>query len=163
MPAVNASALLRAPFAPATPAILAAALVLAGCVGNPPVTGPATPEGRPAVEASNSLPIADVPIPANAKLDPEATLIMGAQDRWLGRLAIRTEQPPTQAYNHFLNGMPGFGWTLVTAVQGRISSLTFLRGERVASIIIEPASLGGVAVAITVSPKQAPAEPPRIK
>jgi hypothetical protein len=138
---------------------LSLSLLLAACATGQTVTGPAAPEGKQAVEASNSLPIADIPIPPGSKLEPDTSLIMGAQDRWLGRLVIRTDTPSTQAYNHFLNGMPAFGWTLVTAVQGRISSLTYLRGERVASLLIEPANLGGVMVSITVSPRQVQPEP----
>jgi hypothetical protein len=89
---------------------------------------------------------------------------MGAQDKWLGRIVLRVDMAPTEAYNHFSKGMAGFGWNSITAVQARISSLTFQRGERVSTVQIEPASLTGVLVSITVSPRQVGgAEQPRVK
>ena len=136
---------------------------LVGCAGAPTVSGSGTPEaaaGDTARPAANSLPIADLPIPPGARLEADSSLIMGSQDKWLGRLVLKADLSPTQAFNHFNQGMGGFGWSTITAVQGRVSTLSFLRGERVATILIEPAGLGGgVMLSITVSPRQAPAAP----
>ena len=102
----------------------------------------------------NALQISDIPIPAGAKFDTENSLIIGANDGWLGRVVIKTDITPIQAFNHFYNGMPSLGWGLVTVVQGRISMLTYMRGERVASIQIEASSLGGSTASVTVSSRQ---------
>lgn len=143
--------------------LLGTSIFLGGCATGQPVVGPSSPDQKTGAEPSNALPISDIPIPAGAKLDTENSLIMGAQDRWLGRIIIKTDTSPTQAYNHFYNGMSAFGWGSVTAVQARISTLTYLRGERIASIQIEPTTLGGSTVSITVSPRQAGTEPARQK
>jgi hypothetical protein len=134
--------------------LLAASLLVGACASGQAVVGPGAPEGKGGGEPSNALPITDIPIPAGAKLDNDASLIMGAQDRWFGRIVIKTENSPTQSYNQFFKGMPGFGWSVVTAVQARISNLTYLRGERVASIQIESSGFGGATISITVSPRQ---------
>jgi hypothetical protein len=141
----------------ALPLLLAATLLLGACATDQPVTG-ASAEAASGAPASNALPVTDIPIPAGAKLDSEGTFIMGADDRWLGRIAIRTDSAAVQVYNHFFAGMPGLGWTPVTAVQARVSSLTFARGERVATIQIEPTTLSGTKIYITVSPRQMPAQ-----
>jgi hypothetical protein len=134
--------------------LLGATLLLGACATDQPAIGPEAPNQNATGAPSYQLPITDIPIPAGAKLVDETTLIMGAQDRWLGRIVIKSDISSSQALNHFINGIPGLGWTAVTVVQGRISNLTFLRGERVASILIEPASLSGLVISITVSPRQ---------
>jgi len=143
--------------------LLGVTLLLGGCATGQPVIGPASQDQKADAAPSNALPISDIPIPAGAKMDTENSLIMGTQDRWLGRIVIKTDTSPTQTYNHFYNGMSAFGWGPVTTVQARISTLTYLRGERVASIQIEPSALGGTTVSITVSPRQAGQEPARAK
>lgn len=145
--------------------MIGASLLLGACATDQPAIGPESPSQNAAGAQTNQLPISDIPIPAGAKLVEEGTLIMGAQDRWLGRIVIKADIPSTQALNHFINGMPGFGWSAITVVQGRISNLTFLRGDRVASILIEPTTLGGQTISITVSPRQQPPaqESPRQK
>lgn len=127
---------------------------LAGCANGPLIGSSGTAERKPTQEAPNVLQVSDVSIPPGSKLDAENSLIIGTGDRWLGRIVVKTDQTPVQAFNHIYNGMPGYGWTLVTAVQAKISNMTYLRGERVASIQIEPSSLGGAQVAVTVSARQ---------
>ena len=139
-------------------------LLLAGCATGQPVVGPTNPDQKAGAESTNALQISDIPLPAGAKLDTENSLIIGTNDTWLGRIVVKTDSSPIQAYNHFYNGMPAYGWGLVTAVQTRISILTYMRGERVATIQIEPSPLGGVTVSVTVSIRQAAkAEPTRTK
>lgn len=131
------------------------ALLIAGCAGGPAVVGPSGTDKKASADSPNALPITDMAVPAGATLDTESSLIIGTGERWLGRVVLKIDISSIQAFNHFYNGLSAFGWSLVTAVQARTSSLTFLRGERVASIQIEPSSLGGSTVSITVSPRQA--------
>lgn len=139
-------------------------LMLGACATDQPAIGAAGTDPQ-AGQPSNLLPVTDIPIPAGAKLDAENSFIMGADDRWLGRIVIKTENTPVQAYNHFSSGMAAYGWVPVTAVQARTSSLTFLRDARVAAILIEPATLGGTKIFITVSPRQKPPQesPPAVR
>ena len=90
--------------------LLGTTLFLGACATGQPVVGPTTQDQKAGSEPSNALPISDIPIPAGAKMDTENSLIMGAQDRWLGRIVIKTDTSPTQTYNHFYNGMSAFGW-----------------------------------------------------
>ncbi|MEN6628664.1 MAG: hypothetical protein ABFC42_03385 [Sulfuricella sp.] len=140
--------------------MLVAATFLAGCAAlNQPVVGPSSADQKAGSPPPTALPISDIPVPAGARLDTENSLIMGAQDRWLGRLVIKADISPTEAYNHFNNGMPTFGWTVVTAIQSKISTLIFMRGDRVASIQIEPTTMNGSTVSINISPRQSGPEP----
>lgn len=132
--------------------LVASAFFLGGCAANPTVGSGASAQ-KPAPETPNVLQVSDISIPPASKLDPENSLIIGTGDRWVGRLVLKTEQTPVQAFNHIYGGMPSHGWSLVTAVQAKVSNMTYLRGERVASIQIESA-MGGSQVSITVSARQ---------
>lgn len=140
--------------------LLGTVMLVGACAMGQPVTGSATPDHKTGAEPSNSLSISDIPIPPGAKLDADNSLIMGAQDRWLGRIVIKTDSSPTQSYNYFYNGMPTLGWSTLTAVQARISNMAYLRGDRVASIQIETTALGGSSISITVSPRQTASQEP---
>lgn len=136
------------------PFAVGAALCLSACVTGQPVISPAGQEQKAGAELPNALQVSDIPIPNGAKFDSDSSLIIGTSDGWLGRLVIKTDLASVQAFNHYHSGMPPFGWGLVTAVQARISTLTYMRGERVASIQIEPSSMSGSTVSITVSTRQ---------
>ena len=136
------------------PLLVCTCMLLSACATSQPVIGPAGSDQKTSAELPNALQISDIPIPNGAKFDTENSLIIGANDGWLGRIVIKTDIPPIQAFNHFYNGMPSLGWGLVTIVQARISMLTYMRGERVASIQIEPSSMGGATASITVSSRQ---------
>lgn len=140
--------------------LLGTVMILGACAIGQPVTSSATTDHKSDAEPSNALSISDIPIPPGAKLDADNSLIMGAQDRWLGRILIKTDSSPTQSYNFFYTGMPTLGWGTLTAVQARISNMAYLRGDRVASIQIEATALGGSSISITVSPRQTASQEP---
>lgn len=129
-------------------------LALGACATGQPLVGASSPDKNGAVTASNTLQVSDITVPPGAKLDTEKSLIMGASDKWLGRIVLKAEQPPVQVFNHFYNGMATYGWTAITAVQAQTSIQTYQRGDRVALIQIEPSSMGGSTVSITVTSKQ---------
>ena len=145
---------------------LSCCLTLAACANNQPLVGASANAANGAANgttpASNTLQVSDIAIPAGAKLDTEKSLILGASDKWLGRIVLKTDQPPVQVFNHFYNGMANYGWSVFSAVQAQVSIQTFQRGDRVATIQIEPASMGGSQVSITVTARQM-AEPAKAK
>lgn len=129
-------------------------MTLTACSLGQTVIGPSGPDEKVSAEAFNALQITDVLLPPGAKLDTESSLIIGSADRWFGRVVLKTDSPTVQTYNHFYNGMPSFGWNLITALQAKTSILSFQRGERIALIQIETASLGSTVVTINISIRQ---------
>ncbi|SDI69396.1 hypothetical protein [Propionivibrio dicarboxylicus] len=101
-----------------------------------------------------ALQVSDISIPPGAKLDAEKSLVIGTGERWLGRLVIKTDISSVHAYNHFFNGMPAIGWSLIAAIQSNVSQLTYLRGERVVIVQIESGWFGGTTITISASPRQ---------
>lgn len=141
------------------PLALVAGLSLAACAtSSPPKAADAGPEGSAAaaaVEQAKVLQITDIPLPRDGKVNGDASLVIGTNDRWLGRVVLKSGMTSVEAYNHFFLGMPRAGWTLLSAVQGKVSILTYTSGDRIATVQIEGGAMGGGATAtIVVSPRQ---------
>ena len=133
---------------------------LAGCSSNPTLATTATPEN---LETGKFQPLTDIPIPSGAKLDTEPSLILGPPDHWIGRAVLKVGMPANDTTVFYQNQMPSFGWELITVVQGKVSNLTFSRGDRIASMQIEGASFGSSTVTIIMSPRQPKQEPSKAK
>lgn len=104
---------------------------------------------------SKLLDLGDFTLPAGSKLDDASTMVVGTDTRWFGRVVLRTTLTSVDTYNHFVGTMNGSGWNLITAVQGKTSVLTFVRGERVATVMIEGPALSSTLVTIMVTPREA--------
>ena len=94
----------------------------------------------------------DVPVPQNARVDLERSLILGSRDGWIGRLVYGAPFSMTQMFVFFEQEMLRFGWQPLTAVRAAISTLSFQRGNRIATIILEQRTMGGAIVSITMAP-----------
>ena len=102
----------------------------------------------------------DIAVPSGATMDVDRTLVLGARDAWIGRLALSTPDNSTETYDFFLREMPKFGWQEITTVRSEVSVLTYARGNRIATVQIMPRTLGGAKVDITVSPRGRPGSSP---
>jgi hypothetical protein len=144
------------------------ALALVGCesgsspfqrqaVAKAPASGAAavtTTSASSAAREPKLLQLGDFSLPAGSKLDDASTLVVGTDTRWLGRVVLRTTLSPVDTYNHFFRTLTGAGWNLITALQGKTSGLTFSRGERIATVMIEGSTLSGTSVTILVTPRE---------
>lgn len=140
-------------------------LALAACAQGAKLQ-PTTGSEQSAVEKSFSL-LTDVPIPPNATLDVERSLILGDLDRWTGRIILDVGQAAPQTFALYQSQMSNFGWEPIMSVQAEVSVLSFTRGDRAATVQIEGRTLGGSIVSVTVAPRQtgpvpgtAPSTPP---
>jgi hypothetical protein len=110
--------------------------------------------------AANFQALSDIPIPGGATLDSERSLILGNMDRWTGRVVMKLNISMAQASGLFQQQMPSFGWQPLMAAQAETAVLTFLRGDRAATILVSPVSLiGGSVATITVAPRQSEGAP----
>ena len=129
-------------------------LIVAGCTnGSGPSSTSGTSTGSSARTAVGFAQFPDIAVPAGAKMDVERSLVLGARDDWIGRLAMSATGTTSEAYDFFLREMPKFGWQEITTVRSEVSVLTYSRGNRVATIQIRNRTLGGSAIDITVSPR----------
>ena len=95
----------------------------------------------------------DIPVPKGADMNMDRSFIFGAQDSWIGRVVLNVSGDPGTNFDFFKNNAPQFGWEEVTTVRSAVSVLTFTRGERVLTIQIQPKTIMGSTVDLTVSPR----------
>ncbi len=127
-------------------------LVAFGCAqkeAETPGTGKSTSTAR---TATGFAQFSDIAVPAGSKMDVDRSLILGARDNWIGRLAMNTSENTTKAYDFFLREMPKFGWQEITTVRSDISIIMFRRGNRIVTVQIKGQTLGGSTIDVTVSP-----------
>jgi hypothetical protein len=152
-----------------TYAALSVALILvlpaAACVNNPFGDGVAT-TGRKATPISGTeraqgearsngfAQFDDIPIPVNAEMDLGQTLVLGDNEGWIGRLTLDIGHGMTDMYAFYEQEMPQFGWEQITTVRARISTMTYQRGPRIATITLQPTLTKGTLVDFTVAPAQ---------
>lgn len=136
---------------------LAGLLALTGCMKAPqpaPAEAPAAAPAMGLTVVTSPRMVKDIPMPKDAKADTDKTLIMGQGESWTGRLVMTTGLSSAEACIFFQERMDGSGWRLISATQAKTSILTFLRGDRVASIQIEGRLFTGSTIMVIVAPFQ---------
>ncbi len=133
-------------------------LAFAGCAG---VQRPNDGAAAPAADSGKGMhagfaQFADIAVPPGAKMDVDRTLVLGARDAWIGRLAFTIGMAPPAAYDFVIREMPKFGWSEITSVRSGSSVITFSRGDRIATVQIDARTLGGSQIHMTVSPRGRP-------
>jgi hypothetical protein len=94
----------------------------------------------------------DIPIPANAEVDLDNLLVLGTEDGWIGRLALTSGHGMIDMYAFYEREMPRFGWDQITIIRSSISTMTYSRGPRIATITLHPKTTGGSNINFTVAP-----------
>ena len=133
------------------------ALSLAGCVTNPfegsvalSKTG-STKDNTPDQEQAFTQ-FQDIPIPQRSEIDLEKSLVLGNEGGWIGRLSIYVPAGMTELYAFYETEMPKFGWKQITTVRSAISTLTYRREKRVATVTLQERLTRGSNVDYTVGP-----------
>ena len=116
----------------------------------PVVASGSTPTNQPGM---NVVQFSDLPMPPQAQLDTEKSIILGAGEDWTGRVLIQTSNSPESAFDFYRKEMPGLGWREVTAVRAAVSVMTYIREGRVATIQLQKSTSGGTDISVTVSPE----------
>ena len=102
----------------------------------------------------------DMPIPQGSTVRPQDTLVMGAGNRWMGRISLTVPGEPQNVFAYYRDGLPGAGWSLTSSSYSKLSLLTFIKADRVATIQMQASSFSGNEVTITVTPAVTPAPTP---
>jgi hypothetical protein len=131
----------------------AALVVLEGCSGDPLTPSSSHAEGAAAGPSFSQF--TDIPIPANASMNTDQSMLIGHGDGWIGRLVYTTRGDTGSIYNLYESDMPGFGWQEITSVRASISVQTWQRGDRFATVQIRDTTLGEETI-VTVAPAKGP-------
>ena len=128
--------------------------ILVACGRSLGVTpAPTNTESSSSPEQPSFSQFQDVPIPTNAEMNLDRTVILGAPESWIGRLTLETSHNPVKVFNFFKQRTPEFGWQEVTSIRSATSFLTYTQTIRVLTIQITGKTLRGSEVVMTVSPK----------
>ena len=111
--------------------------------------------GAPGSQASTFTQFDDIPIPANADINLQESLILGTEGGWIGRLSIDVGYEMSDMYGFYTEEMPKFSWEQLTRVRSKISTMTYRRGNRVSTITLVPTLTGGTSIDFTVAPGNA--------
>ncbi|MBF0166524.1 MAG: hypothetical protein HQL45_02740 [Alphaproteobacteria bacterium] len=130
---------------------LAACLVLLSACQSPSLTPSARSENESISPHFGDF--TDIPRPANASMDLDRTLVLGAADTWVGRLAFSSRLSTTELFDFYKQEMPRYGWEEVTSVRSTVSVLTYKRMERVSTLQIRSGTIIGSYAELTVSPQ----------
>jgi len=131
------------------PKYLLISFILFSCVGETlvPIKGPEQ-EGVPEL---NFAQFDDIPIPIGSTLNQKNSIIISKKEAWLGRLTFDTNKSQLEIFDFFRNELPKFGWEKLSEVRAESSLLNYTNQQRIASILIDPKTLVGSTVKITVT------------
>ena len=139
-------------------AVLAACVAVSACTNQVSVA-PTTGASGPSETRVSFARFPDLPLPSEADINLDRTLVFGGDDTWIGRLVINASGDPNDMFDFFKQKLGGYGWQEITSVRAAVSVLTYTRQERVATIQIQGRTLRGSEVTITVSPRGAQVTP----
>ncbi|KIL98014.1 hypothetical protein CCC_01075 [Paramagnetospirillum magnetotacticum MS-1] len=132
---------------------LAVALGAAACTRGTqlPPSSAANANGE---QPANFQLVTDIPIPSGATMDNERSLILSDRDRWTGRVVMTLYNSANEVTAFYQQQMPNFGWQPMMSVTAETSVLTYVRGDRAATVQVERRTVYGSLVSVTVAPKQ---------
>ena len=96
-----------------------------------------------------------MPLPRDAKILADKSLILGEGDNWAGRIEISSSMEPLEASAFFSTEYPKRGWMLISSTKSKLSILVFASISRTLTLEIAeggPLSARSVIV-MTVAPK----------
>lgn len=143
---------MRPSLLPPLPVILAiaAAFLASGCSNQSLIQ---SPKGSADAEMARFEPIRDIPIPAGSSLDNDRSLILSNEKEWTGRLVLEADPPMPKLFAYYAQNMRSFGWQPVASIMGETGVLTFVQGQRAATVQIRPAMFTGSVVTVTMAPR----------
>jgi hypothetical protein len=133
------------------------ALLVAACTtaGTIPTGAPASIDGEQPQQGF--VVFTDIPMPADASVELDRTIVLGTGEDWMGRVTIRAKTDLVSVFDFYREQMPQFGWNELTVLRSATSVLTYTRGGRIATIQIESGTRprSGSYIIFSVSPLRA--------
>ena len=96
-----------------------------------------------------------MPLPKDARISPDKSLILGEGDSWAGRIELSSSMEPLEASTFFVSEYPKQGWTLISSTKAKLSILVFTNNTRTLTLeITEGGPLAAKSmIVMTVAPK----------
>jgi len=96
-----------------------------------------------------------MPLPKDARISPDKSLILGEGDNWAGRIELSSSMEPLEASAFFTTEYPKHGWQLISSTKAKLSILVFTGSSRTLTLeITEGGPLAAKSmIVMTVAPK----------
>ena len=96
-----------------------------------------------------------MPLPKDARISPDKSLILGEGDNWAGRIELSSSMELLEASAFFITEYPKHGWQLISSTKAKLSILVFSSSTRTLTLEInEGGPLASKSmIVMTVAPK----------
>jgi hypothetical protein len=96
-----------------------------------------------------------MPLPKDARISPDKSLILGEGDNWAGRIELSSSMEPLEASAFFVTEYPKHNWQLISSTKAKLSILLFASSSRTLTIeITEGGPLAAKSmIVMTIAPK----------
>ena len=117
------------------------------------------------VKKIETLLFNQMPLPKDARISPDKSLILGEGDNWAGRIELSSSMEPLEASAFFTTEYPKHGWQLISSTKAKLSILVFTGSSRTLTLeITEGGPLAAKSmIVMTVAPKVQNQTPPDLK
>ena len=96
-----------------------------------------------------------MPLPKDARISPDKSIILGEGDNWAGRIELSSGMETLEASSFFIKEYPKHGWQLISSTKAKLSILVFSGSTRTLTLeITEGGPLAAKSmIVMTVAPK----------
>ena len=107
------------------------------------------------IKQMDTLLFKQMPLPKDARILPDKSLILGEGDNWAGRIELSSSMEPLEASVFFATEYPKYGWQLISSTKSKLSILVFTGSSRTLTLeITEGGPLAAKSmIVMTVAPK----------
>jgi len=107
------------------------------------------------VKKIETLLFNQMPLPKDARIAPDKSLILGEGDNWTGRIELSSSMEPLEASAFFTTEYPKHNWQLISSTKAKLSILVFTSNTRTLTLeITEGGPLAAKSmIVMTVAPK----------
>ena len=107
------------------------------------------------IKKIETLMFNQMPLPKDARISPDKSLILGEGDNWAGRIELSSTMEPLETSAFFITEYPKYGWQLVSSTKAKLSILVFTSSTRTLTFeITEGVPLAAKSmIVMTVAPK----------
>jgi hypothetical protein len=112
-----------------------------------------------------SLLFNQMPLPKDARISPEKSMILGEGDNWAGRIELNSSMSILEVSSYFTAEYPKFNWVLISSTKSKTAVLVFANSSRTLTIeVSEGSALSSRSmIVMTVAPRVMGREVPEAK
>jgi hypothetical protein len=107
------------------------------------------------IKTIETLSFNQMPLPKDARISSDRSLILGGSDNWAGRIELSSSMESLEASAFFTTEYPKHGWQLISSTKAKLSILVFTGSTRTLTLeITEGGPLAAKSmIVMTVAPK----------